>query len=83
MTTLGIITLFFLFAESGGQVVKRTSNRVKWFLSIIIVTTLIIITVVLLLAESGDQEAGNSKALGDFVNIFVSVTGISVLELNF
>ncbi|XP_066023407.1 uncharacterized protein [Pocillopora verrucosa] len=45
-------------AESGGQVVKRTSNRVKWFLSIIIVTTLIISTVVLLLAESGDQEAG-------------------------
>ena len=58
----------FLFAESGGQVVKRTSNRIGWFISIIMITILSIITLVFLLAESGDQEAGNLKALGKISN---------------
>ena len=40
MTTLGIITLLFLCAESGGQVVKGTSNRNGLFICIIMMTIL-------------------------------------------
>ena len=68
MTTLGMITLLFLFAESGGQVVKRTSNINGWFISIIMMTILGISTLVFLFAESGDQEAGKLKALGKISN---------------
>ena len=78
---LGIITLLSLFAESGGQVVKWTSHRNIWFISIIIIPILGLIIRSFLFAESGGQVAGNLKGnkqnfqLLDVVNILGSVTG--------
>ena len=55
MTTLGIITLLFLFAECGDQVVRRTSNKNGWFNKIIMMTILGIIILLFLFAENGGR----------------------------
>ena len=68
MTTLGIITLLFLFAESGDQVVRRTNNKNGWFNKIIMMTILGIIILLFLFAENGGREAGNLKAISKMYN---------------
>ena len=53
MTTLGIITLLFLFAGSGDQVVKWTNNKYGWFIKIIMMTILGIIIPLFCLRKMG------------------------------
>ena len=61
MTTLGIITLLFLFAESGEAVVKWRTEFVALFCE----------TMMLLFVEIGGREAGNLKALSKMCNFLM------------